>query len=193
MASATTTHVIRGKLHWAKLLGQPRLNKFTNEREWTVDVTPDDKGRAEINRIGIADKLKTPKSTDPRKETFLTFKQREFREDRVTKERIKNDPVKITDAQGNDWPANKLIGNETVADVKFRLSPDIPGRPRGAYIQAIRVLDLVEYESQDFEPLSEDDEFFASGSQDAPATEEVSAEGTEAPAAEDDSEDEAPY
>jgi hypothetical protein len=191
MASATTTHVIRGKLHWAKLLGQPRLNKFTNEREWTVDVTPDDKGRSEINKLGIADKLKTPKSTDPRKETFLTFKQREFREDRVTKERIKNDPVKITDAQGNDWPANKLIGNETVADVKFRLSPDVPGRPRGAYIQAIRVLDLVEYESQDFEPLSEDDEFFAGGPETddaAPTPEAQAAELTE-----DGEDDEAPY
>lgn len=161
MASNTTTHVIRGKLSWAKVIGEPRLNTFTDEREWSVDVTPDAAGLKELDRIGITDKLKTPKKGDPRKEDFISFRQKEFREDRKTGKKVENRPITIKDAQGNDWHGG-LLGNDTVADVKFTVSKKVPGRPRGVYIQAIRVLNHVPFEVQEFAPLSEDDEFFAS-------------------------------
>jgi hypothetical protein len=168
LAGKPTTHVIRGTLHWAKVLGEPRMNTFTEEREWSVDVTPNATGRDEIKRIGIADKLKTPKSNDSRKDTFVAFRQKEFRKDYKTGEMVKNRPIKIVDVQGNEWPANVMIGNGTEADVKFNVVKT-PGKPTGAYIQAIRVLSLVQYEIQEFAPLSEDDQFFAAGTPDAAA------------------------
>lgn len=156
----TTTHVIRGKLHWAKILGEPRLNTYTNEREWSVDVTPDKKGLAEIKRLGISKKLRDPKENDGRKERFITFRQKEFRTNPKTGEKTANRPIKIMDAQGNDWPHDKLIGNETIADIKFNVRDS--GMPnKGVYIQAIRILSHVPFEVQEFAPLSEDDEFFA--------------------------------
>jgi len=161
MANGSTTHVIRGELHWAKVLGRPRLNTYTEENEWSVDVTPNSDGVSELKRLGISDKMKSPKDGDKRKEKFISFRQREFRTDAKSGERIKNEPVKITDVRGESWPENKLLGNGTIADVKFSVKDNGKGRPKGVYIKAIRVLKLVPYEVQEFAPLSSDDEFFA--------------------------------
>lgn len=153
-----TTHIIRGTLHWAKVLGKPRLNTYSNENEWSVDVTPDAKGMLELKRLKLTNKLKN--KNDDRKE-FLSFRQKEFR---TMKDGSKeaNRPIRILDIKGQPWPEGKLIGNGSTADVKFVLAPPMPGKPNaGLYIQAIRVLDLVSYETQEFAPLSEDDEFFA--------------------------------
>lgn len=155
MSDKSTTHVIRGTLHWAKVLGAPRLNTYTEEKEWSVDLTPDEAGRAEIKRIGISSKLREPKANDSRKDSFLSFRQRELKKDGS-----KNDPIKVTDVRGNPWDQSTLIGNGTIADVKFRMRK-YPGKPAGTYISAIRILKLVPYEVQEFAPISEDDEFFA--------------------------------
>lgn len=156
MANNNTTHILRGTLHWAKVLGEPRMNTFTNEREWSVDLTPDKNARAELKRLGLSDRLRTPKSNDDRKETFLSLRVKEFRKDGVTK----NEPIRIVDAGGRPW-GDGLIGNGSVGDVKVQVRDYGPGKKKGLYIRAIRILDHVEYEVQEFAPLSEDDEFFA--------------------------------
>lgn len=162
------TYVIRGTLHWAKLIGAPRLNTYSGENEWSVDVTPDAKGRAIISDAGLDGKLKTPKKgKDDRKETFLSFRQREYRTGK-NGERVKNEPVAISTAQGTSWPEGKLIGNGTIADVKFTHKDNGPGKHPGVYINAVRILKLVPYERDDFEPLSEEDEYFAANEQESP-------------------------
>lgn len=164
---STTTHVLRGTLYWAKVLGKPRKNTYTDENEWSVDVTPDAKGLEEIKRLGISDKLKN--KDDDRKD-FISFRQRESRVDAKTGERLMNRPIRILDVQGNDWPQDKLIGNGSVADVKFTVKDNGRGKRKGAYIVAIRVLDLVPYQSQEFAPLDSDDEYFAKGAENTPVT-----------------------
>ena len=164
-----TTHVIRGELNWAKVLGSPVLNTFTEEREWSVDVTPDKAGRAELKTLGASDKLREPKETDSRTESFLTFRQREYR-DTPEGDRIANQPPRVIDVEGKDWPTNKLIGNGSVADVKFTLRDNGKGRPKGLYVQAVRVLKHVSYEVEEFAPLSTDDEFFAEPQKEAANT-----------------------
>jgi hypothetical protein len=149
--------VLRGTLHWAKVLGAPRDNDYTGGREWSFDFTPDDPKK--VKELGIADKLREPKENDSRKEKFISFRQKEFRENQKTGELTKNDPIRVTDARGEDWPQNKLLGNGTKADVKFIIKEYKKGMT-GTYAQAIRVLDLVPYVTQDFAPLDEDDEFF---------------------------------
>lgn len=159
-ANGTTTHVIRGRLDWAKVLGAPILNTYSEEKEWSVDVTPDDKSKAEAKRLGM--KLRTPKGNDKRKEDFLSFRQREFRNDPKTGEKVKNDPIHVVDVKGEPWDPSAKIGNGSVADVKFTKRDYGVGKPKGFYIKAIRVLEHVSYETQEFAPLSADDEFFAS-------------------------------
>lgn len=154
-----TTHVIRGTLNWAKVLGEPRLNTYSKEKEWSVDLTPDAAGMDEIARIGIKDKLREPGEKDSRTEDFLSFRHKESREDRKTGERKFNEPIKVVDVTGAPWPQDKMIGNGTVADVKFRVVDYGKAYAKGVYISAIRILDHVAYEVEEFAPLGENDRF----------------------------------
>jgi hypothetical protein len=77
----------------------------------------------------------------------------------LKKDGTKADPIRIVAANGTPWDGS-LIGNGTVVDVKF-IVKEYPGKKSGVYIRAVRVLELVKYEAQDFAPLDEDDKFFA--------------------------------
>jgi hypothetical protein len=153
--------VIRGTLHWAKVLGTARphtgLKKYDKGPSWSVDVTPSPASLKAMEEAGILDKLKDPtKSTyekEDRTEKFLSLSVYENKADGT-----KNSPPKVIDAANQPW-GDALIGNGTVADVKVKVK-EYEGAPTGVYLQAIRVLLLVEYESDGFEPLSSDDEFF---------------------------------
>lgn len=155
MAQKYTTHVIRGTLNWAKVIGKPRWNEYAKENQWSVDVTPDKEGMAELKRLGLTTGAKSKiKDKGDARGKFISFRQGEFK-----KNGEPNEPIKVTDAQGNALPAGVLLGNMTKADVKFSYTDF--GETKGSYIRAIRVLELVPYVSQEFPPLSEDDEFFA--------------------------------
>ena len=178
MAQKYSTHVIRGTLNWAKVLGAPIMNDYAKERQWSVDVTPDATGLAELKRLKLQSKIKNKK--DDRKD-FISFRQGEF-----TKAGKPNDPITITDAAGNPWPENKKIGNGTIADVKFSYTDF--GSTKGSYIKAIRVLKHIPYVSQEFAPLSEDDEFFAGDREEMEPT-----TGTEQNAVDPELDDEVPF
>lgn len=157
MANEVKTVYARGKFHWAKVIGAPRLKtgEFADgSREWTIDFTPDKDGVKAFKEHGI--QLRDPKGKDTREERFYTFRQPEF-----NTHGEKNDPIKIVESDGKTPWGNKLIGNETVGEVKFVVKDYGKGKRKGVYIRAVRILDLVPYEVQDFAPLSEDDEFFA--------------------------------
>lgn len=151
MAQVYTTHVIRGVLNWAKVLGQPIMNDYAKERQWSVDVSPDAKGLAELKKLKLTNKLKNKK--DNRKD-FISFRLGEFK-----KNGQPNDPIYIEDAKGNPWPKDVKIGNGSIADVKFSYTDF--GSTKGSYIKAIRIVKHVPYVVQEFAPLSEDDEYFA--------------------------------
>lgn len=189
MANNVTVHVVRARLDWAKVLGEPRFNRFSEEREWSVDATPlRSEDKALLKRLGVDKKLKEPREGDERKEKFLSFRQKEFRIDKKTGEK-KRQPIKIVDVAGKAWPENgSLIGNGTIADVKFNVRDYGIGKQKGVYIQAIRVLDLVPYEAQEFAPLTEDDEYFASAAED-----ESWEKDTEEEAQSEDLDDEIPF
>ncbi len=156
--SKEQTIVIRGELNWAKLTGAARPYtgnpKYDKGAYWSVDVTPDEPSRKKIKAAGIADKLREPKGEkDKRTATFLTLKHLE-----KNSKGEKNRPIEIKDASGRPW-GEDLIGNGSVGDVMVKVVDY--GDTQGAYIQKVRILKHVVYEGgQDFEPLSEDDEFF---------------------------------
>jgi hypothetical protein len=153
LAQKYTTHIIRGQLFWAKVLGQPIKNDYTGTRQWSVDVSPNADGLAELKRLKLTPKIKENSKTKGQGK-YIAFRQEEFKKDGSP-----NDPIQITDIQGNPWPENVKIGNGSVGDVKFSYTDF--GTTKGNYIKAIRILKHVPYVAQEFAPLSEDDEFFA--------------------------------
>lgn len=153
--------VVRGVASWAKVLGAPRLNTYTGDKEWSIDVTPDKEGRTLIRKAGIVDRLREPKDNDTRKESFISFRHKELRKDGTP-----NDPLRIVNSDNKPW-GNSLIGNGSTVDVKFAVKDYGPGKKKGVYIRAVRVLEHVPYEIEDFAPLDSDDEYFANTSDEA--------------------------
>lgn len=151
---SATTHVIRAQLNWAKVFGKPQLNTYTEKKEWSVDAVPyAEKDMEEIKRLGLDKKLREPKNGGKK---FLSFKRPELNKDGEP-----NDPIDVVGVDGSDWNPKDLLGNGTIADIKFRVVDYGKGFQKGMYIQTIRVLDRVKYQKQEFAPLSEDDEFFS--------------------------------
>lgn len=183
-----TIIVVRGELNWAKITGAARPYqgnpKYDKGPNWSVDITPDAASRKIIKAAGIETKLREPKENDYRKESFLTLRHLATKADGSV-----NAPPVVKDGAGRPF-GDTLIGNGSVADIKIKVKDYGSGSEKGTYYQAARILVHVPYESNDFEPLSEDDEFFgATGSVDTDAD-------TKAPEKDvfgDDLDDEIPY
>jgi hypothetical protein len=148
---------IRGKTSFAKVIGDPVMNKFTNEREWSVDLEIDKATESQLKKAGLGDKVKR-KDTYLEGRPYVSFRHKEKRLDKSTGEVRDNFPIKIVDIVDRPWD-QRLIGNGSVVDVKFAIGGTAPRI--GLYIRSIRVLDLVSYEKKDFSPITEDDEYFA--------------------------------
>lgn len=182
MANKSQNIVVRGKLYWAKVLPhQLNLNTYTDEREWSVDLTPDAASLAKLKVAGVLDKLKDPKDTpkETRKEKFLPLRQKEFYTDPVTKEKKNAKPIPISDITGTAWGDERLIGNESIADVMIKVNDYGKGFKKGTYIQKIRVLKHIPYGGDGFDPITSDDEFFG-GSDPVAGDEDAEVEKTEA-------------
>lgn len=156
MATDREIVYLRGKLHWAKVLGDPVLNYNKDGKEWTFDLALDADGvkQAKTHKaLNIKDK-------DDDRGKFVSFKQKELRANGDPNARIR-----IVDAAGNAWPEDKMLGNGTVADVKAEIRDYGKGKYPGIYPRAIRILDHVEFKSSEFAPLSSDDKFFSKASE----------------------------
>ena len=155
-----TTLVFRGKLQYAKVLGEPVLNYNKDGQEWKFDFIPNDPDGAakELKAVGVADRLRSLEDSDgnPRYDgqKYMTFKQNAERKDGTP-----NYPIRVVDALNEPWPEDKMLGNDTVADVKFVVIDNGKGKFNGVYPRSIRVLDHVEYKNEEFEPLDENDEY----------------------------------
>lgn len=171
--SNVTTHVFRGRLQYARVLGDPIPNYNKDGKEWKFDFIPEDpKGsKAELKSVDVADRLRVlyykdedgnpdPKNPKYGGDAFMSFKQAATRRDGTD-----NFPIKVEDIIGNTWPQDKLIGNDTVADVTFVVIDSGPGRFNGVYPRSIRILEHVPYESDEFAPISEDDPYYAAAKQ----------------------------
>lgn len=144
-------HYMTGKIHWAKVLGDPVPNYNRDGNEWTFDFTPDKDGLALVKELKIDGKLKN--KGDDRGE-FIQFKQKEKQASGKP-----NFPVTVVDAHNRPWDPAVKIGNNSTAEVKFKVVDYGKGKPVGVYPQAIRVLELVPYVRQEFAPLPEDSEY----------------------------------
>lgn len=166
MANSKQIHVIRGEAHWAKVLGDPVDNYDKNGREWTINVALDKDGVKQMKAIKVNGKpVKNIKDKDDDRGEFVEFKQK-YRgpEDHRLGQKVRTveeQRIKVIDAAGRDWDQNVKIGNKSVIDLKFEVVDYGPGKYAGVYPRAIRVLKHIPYESQEFAPLDEKDEFFS--------------------------------
>lgn len=153
MANSKEIVYLRGKLHWAKILGKPLPNFLKDANEWTMDLSLDKDGIAQVKKLQLGGRIKDKK--DERGQ-FISFKQRELKKDGSPAK-----PITVIDAAGKPWDQETKIGNGTVADVKFEVVDYGMGADKmGVYPRAVRVLDLVEFSDSGFGALSPDDEYF---------------------------------
>lgn len=147
-------YVIRGKTSFAKIIGDPVLNYSKDGKEWKMDLKIDANTVKEVKKMGLGDRVKQ-KEGYLDGAPFMTFKQKEFKSNGEP-----NQPIKVVDVAGNPWDQNKLIGNDSVVDVKFVKVDFGPGKKLGVYPRSVRVLELVEYSPKEFDDLDENDEFY---------------------------------
>lgn len=191
MANKAVEFTIRGSIDWCKLLGAARPYtgdpRYDKGPSWSVEINPDEKSRALLKQHGLTDKLKKDKTTrrdgsptkNPRSYDFIRLTVLENRADGE-----KNKAPEVIDASGAPWNKDTEMGNGTIADILVRYVNY--GTTQGLYYKKMRVLKHVPYEGgSDFEPLSEDDEFFGGGA--GPVTEQAN------PADNVDYEDDVPF
>jgi hypothetical protein len=104
-----------------------------------------------LREIGLDKRLK---NKDDMRGDFFQFRQRE-----ETRDGNKNRPITVVDAKNRPWNPKTKIGNGSLVEVKFNVKDYGAGKNAGVYPQAIRVLNLVPYERQEFAELPEDNEF----------------------------------
>jgi hypothetical protein len=163
MATKSSKVFVSGKVYWAKIVGDKALvqNYDGDGREWSVEFEPDDVSFLKEHRL--LDRLKDPmayaRRLQERGETekaekaekdaegrgdYLLLRKSEFNRDGE-----KNEPFRIYDADNNDWD-DRLIGNGSSVDVKLDIRDWGVGKKKSIYATAIRVTDLVSYESDPF-------------------------------------------
>ena len=102
----------RGKTSFAKIIGEPTVNRFDGNKEWTMDLVVDKEHVKKAKALGISDKIKMkPDYLDG--QPYMSFKQKELRPNGD-----KNDPIRVVDIRGNAWD-DRLIGNGSDVDVKL--------------------------------------------------------------------------
>lgn len=161
-ATNRATIFISGKLSWAKVLGDPVPNYNKDAREWTFELEPDEKGLQVMIKQGLTDRIKGQgynigtKGQHKERTPFIQLKKTE-----LNKEGKPNTPIRIYDEDDETWDSNTLIGNGSSADVKLDIRDYGIGKKKGIYPVAIRVTDLVEYQSSEFGGMDkEEDEGF---------------------------------
>lgn len=172
MAMKSTTVFVSGKVYWAKIVGDKALtnNYEGTGREWTFEFEPEDVTFLKDHRL--LDRLKDPMAYANRLEErgedekaekaresangrgdYLLIKKAEFNKDGE-----KNPPFKIIDEDNQPWGEDRLIGNGTTVDLKLNIIDWGAGKKKSIWCNAIRVKDLVSYETDDFAGMDAPDE-----------------------------------
>ena len=160
----TTTEFVKATLYWPKIVGDKALvNNYANTgREWPFAAEPEDteflkKHRlldrlkdplAYANRLedrGLDDKAEAARQAAEGRSDYLLLKKPEFNKDGE-----KNPPFRIIDSDNEPWGEERLIGNGSKADLKLTIVDWGPGKKKSIWCAAIRVTDLVSYQSDEF-------------------------------------------
>ena len=132
--------IISGEAYWAHVI-TPNT-KFNPDGEWSVEICNLD---ATNKKIAEADGLTLKNKGDERGD-FVTLKQYARTKDGTFK------PMSVKDAQRNPFPADKRVGNGSKVNASYYPKPyDQYGGGVKGYLQGVQVVDLVEYNTDDFD------------------------------------------
>lgn len=146
MANQSSTVFVPGRIYWAKLVGKKALvpNYERTGKEWAYELVPDDTTFLKEHRL--LDRLKDKEDPkNPDKGEFLHIKKPEF-----TKDGAENSPIPIYDSEGQPWGEDRLLGNGTRVVAKLNIVDWGVGKKKSIYTQALRIEELVPYESDAF-------------------------------------------
>lgn len=158
MASTKQTVFLTGKLSWAKVLGEPRLNYGGDGKEWTFELEPDENSLAKYVKLGLADRIKGKgfnigtKGQFADRIPFLQLKKSELASDGSP-----NTPIRVYNADNEPWDQKTLIGNGSNGDVKLDVRDYGAGKKMGVYPVAIRVTNHVSFQSEEFGGMDDDE------------------------------------
>ena len=135
-----------GRLFWPKIVGERALtnNYEGTAKEWTMEFEPED--TEFLKEEGLLDRLKEKEDAkNPDKGRFLVLRKPE-----LNYEGEKNAPIRIYDEDNEQWPEDRLIGNGSKADLKLKIVDWGKGKKKSIWVLAVRVTDLVGYETDEF-------------------------------------------
>ena len=138
--------LIRGKIKWAKILGEPVWGYENTFKEWSCDVYVDKDTVARLEAEGLKDRIKD-KGNGP----YIRFSRKELKADGSP-----NQPIRVVDHKGEAWDKSKKIGNGSVVNVNFATNEYKKGK-FSANILSLQVWEHVPYEGGEF-PTRGDDE-----------------------------------
>jgi|TARA_R100000093_G_C1945623_1_gene74378 hypothetical protein len=149
--------VISGEAYWAHVI-VPNT-KFNTDGEWSIEICNLDKTN---KGIAEADGLTIKNKNDERGE-FVTLKQYARTKEGAFR------AISVKDSERNPFPSEKRIGNGSKVNASYFPKPytQYGGGVKG-YLNAVQVVDLVEYSVDDFDVVPGG--YVSNGSGDIPFT-----------------------
>jgi len=133
-------HVISGQAYWSHVI-RPNT-KFNPDGEYSIEICNLD---AKNKKVAEGDGL-TIKNKDDDRGDFVTLKQYARTKDGSPRK------ISVKDSQRNPFPNDKLIGNGSKVNVSyFPKEYTVYGGGVKGYLNAVQVVDLVEYKTDDFD------------------------------------------
>ena len=132
--------VISGDAYWAHII-TPNT-KFNPDGEWSIEVCNLDKAN---KKVAETDGLTIKNKGDERGD-FVTLKQYARTKDGMPR------AISVKDSNRNTFPSDKRVGNGSKVNASyFPKEYTVYGGGVKGYLNAVQVIDLVEYKTDDFE------------------------------------------
>lgn len=135
------TEYLSGTVNWAKVFGKARLNYQKDAREWSLNLLPDNEALKTLKAHKLTDRIRE----DDDGTKYVTLRSKTDVNDETSES-----PIRVYDAEYENWPNNTLIGNGSEVTVKVAIVDYGPGKKKGIYPEAILVTNLVPYVREDF-------------------------------------------
>ena len=132
--------IISGEAYWAHVI-TPNT-KFNPDGEWSIEIC---NLNAKNKKVAEGDGLTIKNKGDERGD-FVTLKQYACNKEGTFR------PMSVKDSERNPFPSSKRIGNGSKVNASYFPKPytQYGGGVKG-YLNAVQVVDLVEYNTDEFD------------------------------------------
>ena len=135
--------IISGEAYWAHVI-TPNT-KFNPDGEWSIEIC---NLNAKNKKVAEGDGLTIKNKGDERGD-FVTLKQYARNKEGTFR------PMSVKDSERNPFPSSKRIGNGSKVNASYFPKPytQYGGGVKG-YLNAVQVVDLVEYNTDEFDVVN---------------------------------------